>query len=332
MSQSPPTPLLFGNDSHVTHVDPGAWGASMSMLWRHLQNFDVPAGQQGFSSRTASLQLPGMSFLAAAVSSVRIDVADNARTLIAFPVHGRARLRIQGRKFEWGGAGCLFVPAGSGPQQIESIDQNVLVLQIDQHALENAARAVLGLEREQSVDLGFDDPRILTSCLGSSPAALARHIGATIDPHARNPHLLHRLGVQDFIYRQLVLLFRPDWRAATQRLAHGGGPHRRRAIDRVCDALLADLHGHYTVNDLALLGGMSVRALQYAFKSRFGHSPMQWLRDQRLQHMRQRLLDGTQGSIAQMALDCGFATASGFSAFYRRRYGETPAATRAKRC
>lgn len=331
MLQSSPTPLLFGNDSYVTHDDPRAWGASMSMLWRHLQGFDAPLGQQGFFSRMASLQLPGMSFLAAAVSSVRIDVADNARTLIAFPVQGQARLKIQGRKFEWGRAGCLFVPAGSGPQQIESIDQNVLVLQIDQRALENAARAVLGLERDQPLNLGFDDPRILTSCVGSSPAALARYIGATIDPHARHPHVLHRLGVQDFIYRQLVLLFRPDWRAAASRLALLGGPHRRRAIDRVCDALLADLHGHYTVNDLALLGGMSVRALQYAFKSRFGHSPMQWLRDQRLQHMRQRLLDGAQGSIAQMALDCGFATASGFSAFYRRRYGESPAATRARR-
>lgn len=331
MLQSTPTPLLFGNDIHVAHADPAAFGASMSMLWKHLNGCDSRPGQQGFCSRTAALQLPGMSFMAIAVSSLRVDVTDNARTLIAFPVHGHARLRIQGRRLRWGaGSGCLFVPAGSGPQQVDAMDQNVLVLQMDQRALEDAARAVLGLERGEPVNLGFDDPRVLTSCVGSSPAALARYIGATIDPHASQPHLLHRLGVQDFVYRQLVLLFRPDWRAASRPAQHGG-PHRRRAIDRVCDAILADLQGHYTVSDLALLGGMSVRALQYAFRSRFGHSPMQWLRDQRLQHMRQRLLDGAQGSIAQMALDCGFATASGFSAFYRRRYGESPAATRAGR-
>nr|WP_255593642.1 helix-turn-helix domain-containing protein [Acidovorax sp. sic0104] len=94
--------------------------------------------------------------------------------------------------------------------------------------------------------------------------------------------------------------------------------------------MLADPGARFTISGLAELGGLSVRALQYAFQSRFGQSPMQWLRDQRLDHARRLLLQGTSQSIARIALDCGFATASSFSAFYRARYGESPAQSRAR--
>lgn len=326
------TPLLFGNDSCTSYVDPGVLGAAMSAQWRHLQGCDVRPGPRAFRGKTASLQLPGMSLLSIAVTSLRIEVTNNAHTCLAFPLHGHARLRIQGRAFQWGvGSGSLFVPAGSGPQEAESTDQNVLMLQIDRAALDNAARAVLGLARDEAVDLGCDRPRVLGACAGLRLEAFARHIGSTIDLHDGDPQLLHRLGVQDFIYRQLVLLFRPDWRSAIPQPPQAAAPQRRRMVDRVCDAMLADLSARFTISELAALGGMSVRGLQYAFQHRFGQSPMQWLRDQRLDHVRRRLQAGAQDSIGQMALDCGFATASGFSAHYRRRYGELPTATRTKR-
>ena len=46
---------------------------------------------------------------------------------------------------------------------------------------------------------------------------------------------------------------------------------------------------------------------------------------------RQRLLQDSADTIAQIAMDCGFASASSFSAFYRERYGELPAQTRTRR-
>lgn len=331
MPQHVLTPLLFGDDSCTTHRDAGALGASVMSLCPHLRDCDVRSGH-AFMGKTASVQLPGMSFLAAAVTSLRMDVADHVHSSIAFPVHGHARLRLDGQAFRWGPAsGCLFVPAGSGPKKAHYRAHNMLMLQIDQQALELAARAVLGLERDHPVDLGCDRAAILTARAGPSLTMLARQIGATIDLYALNPQLLHRLGFQDFVYRQLVLLFRPDWQAQPPGRDSLAGSRKRRAIDRACDAMLADLPGRFTLSELAELSCMSVRALQYGFRSRFDKSPMQWLRDERLEHARRSLLGGTQDSMAQLAGDCGFATASAFSAFYRRRYGEAPTTTRAKR-
>lgn len=332
MPQSVLTPLLFGNDSGTTYVDPGALGASVLPLCPHLRDCDVRAGA-AFLGKTASVRLPGMSFLAAAVTSLQVDVGEQLYTSISFPIQGHARLRLEGgREMQWGPqSGGLLVPAGSGAKETYYEGQNMLMLQIDPHALEVAARAVLGLERDHPVDLGCERTAILTGLVGPSLTLLARQIGASIDLHAQNPQLLHRLGFQDFVYRQLVLLFRPDWQALPLGRDSRAGSRKRRAVDRACDAMLADLPGRFTLSELAELSCMSVRALQYAFRGRFGKSPMQWLRDQRLEYARRSLLDGTQASMAQLAGDCGFATASAFSAFYRRRYGESPAATRATR-
>lgn len=322
--------MLFGDDRCVTFSTPDAFGASVLPLWPQLQGCDTRPRDGRFAGRAASVVLPGMSLMAASFTSLRVAVADNTRTSIAFQVQGHNRLRIQNRTLELEGPRCLFVPAGSGPQEAVGLGHNMLMMQIDPHALHTAARALRGLEAGHPVDLESDRARFLTASAGPSVDALARYIGATLNLHADHPHLLHQLGFQDFMYRQLVLLFRPDWLAAEAAPPRRGSLRERRALDRVCDAMLTDPGARFTITDLAQLGCLSVRGLQYAFQSRFGQSPMQWLRDQRLQAARQRLLQGTPHSIAQIALDCGFATASSFSAFYRERYGESPAQTRAR--
>ncbi|WP_156370845.1 MULTISPECIES: AraC family transcriptional regulator [unclassified Acidovorax] len=314
----------------MTFSAPAAFGAAVLPLWPRLQDCDAKPRDGSFAGRTASILLPGMSVMAASFTSLRVSVSDNTRTSVAFQLQGNNRLRIQNRTLELNGTRCLFVPVGSGPQEAVGQDQNVLMMQIDPQALHAAARALRGLEPDHPVDLDCGHARFLTAATGPSLEALARHIGATINLHADHIHLLHQLGFQDFVYRQLVLLFRPDWLTAAPPLPRAGSLRERRAIDRVCDAMLADPGARFTIGGLAELGGLSVRALQYAFQSRFGQSPMQWLRDQRLDHARRLLLQGSAQSIAQIALGCGFATASSFSAFYRERYGESPAQTRAR--
>jgi AraC-like DNA-binding protein len=325
-------PLVFGDDSGKTFDSIQAFGEVVKPLWSHLRGLDTRLGADRFRLRMASLMVPGMALLACAANSLQVDLADNARAAIAFTLHGQSCVRLQERKFKGGGdADCLFLPPGSGPMLADIRGDSVLVIQMDAAALVAAARAVLGLERGHPVNLACEHPRMLTTRGAPTPLALAGHIGATIGLHQGNALLLDRLGFQDFVCRQMVLLLRPDWQAAAALRPYPAAAHRQRALDRLCDVMLADLSGRYTVSGLAELAGMSVRGLQYAFQSRFGRSPMQWLRDQRLDYMRQKLLAGTDDSITQMALACGFATASAFSAFYRSRYGESPSATRVRR-
>ena len=55
---------------------------------------------------------------------------------------------------------------------------------------------------------------------------------------------------------------------------------------------------------------------------------MHWIRQQRLELARQRLIDpADQVSVTQIAFSCGFTQLGIFARLYRQRFGETPSAT-----
>ena len=74
--------------------------------------------------------------------------------------------------------------------------------------------------------------------------------------------------------------------------------------------------------------GISTRQLERLF-SRYMHcSPKKYATDMRLEKARNLLLQ-TEIPITEVALACGFASASHFSRVYRGRYGEPPSSDRA---
>lgn len=83
---------------------------------------------------------------------------------------------------------------------------------------------------------------------------------------------------------------------------------------------------------LAEAMGVSLRLIQLAFRKERDCTPLEFLRDCRLDLARKRLLRAGEGdTVAQIALDCGFAHLSRFSGAYRRRFGEHPSATLRRR-
>jgi len=98
------------------------------------------------------------------------------------------------------------------------------------------------------------------------------------------------------------------------------------AVDRVLDEIERAPDRGYTVADLARLAGTSARSLQYAFQERFEVSPMQYLRQVRLDRVHDDLAEGA-GTVADIASYWGFTNPSRFARTYRDRFGEFPAAT-----
>lgn len=324
--QPPGTPLLFGDHQSERHHSPHSFAARLAQ-WLPAAVHCSAAPGVPFAGRGTSIELPGLRLTATAATASRLDIARRGRACLLIALRGQAQARLGDRLLAWGaGDACLYLPGDAGAVQLQGEGGDVLMIGLDPGALRFAARAMLGLAPGQPIDLALDGARALQvpTAAGAPVEGLARHIGRTIDLYQQDAHTLHRLGFQDFVYRQLVPLFCPDWRAA----AGPERPHKRRAIDHVCDALLDDLSARSTLSDMATLGRMSVRALQYAFQSRFGMSPVEWLREQRLLHARQRLQAGDPASIALLAQECGFGTSSQFAAFYRQRFGEAPSATR----
>jgi AraC family transcriptional regulator, ethanolamine operon transcriptional activator len=83
------------------------------------------------------------------------------------------------------------------------------------------------------------------------------------------------------------------------------------------------------VGDLCRAAATSERALEYAFKSIMGLTPVAYLTRLRLHRVRRALLTATHGSatVSALALDCGFWHFGDFSRAYKECFGELPSET-----
>ena len=101
-------------------------------------------------------------------------------------------------------------------------------------------------------------------------------------------------------------------------------PPRPRAFATVVDALHDDPARAWTVSQLAVLAGMSVRRLQEGFRHWVGCTPMEYLMGVRLQRADADLAADPDTTVSDVAARWGFSSASRFAAAYRRRYGPPP--------
>ncbi|MGB5445121.1 MAG: helix-turn-helix domain-containing protein [Psychromonas sp.] len=88
--------------------------------------------------------------------------------------------------------------------------------------------------------------------------------------------------------------------------------------------------GHYplTITELCKIAHVSRRTLHYCFEQELGVSPVQYIRDCRLNEIRRILLKNETGRrISDLAVDFGFFHISTFNAHYRHLFGETPGQT-----
>ncbi len=84
--------------------------------------------------------------------------------------------------------------------------------------------------------------------------------------------------------------------------------------------------------DIASAADVPARTLLEAFKRFRDTSPMQHLRELRLERAHQLLVNADESTqVATVALDCGFTHLSRFAQAYRVRYGRPPSATLAAR-
>ena len=90
------------------------------------------------------------------------------------------------------------------------------------------------------------------------------------------------------------------------------------------DALLADLREPPSLTALAGVARMSERRLNFGFRTLFGSTAFELLRDARLDLARTLLAEVPDVPLKQVAFRIGYADASNFVKAYRRRFGVTP--------
>ncbi|MEL0585903.1 MAG: AraC family transcriptional regulator [Candidatus Thiodiazotropha sp. (ex. Lucinoma kazani)] len=101
-------------------------------------------------------------------------------------------------------------------------------------------------------------------------------------------------------------------------------PHCLRKVEEYIYAHLTDI---IVLDDLINISQCSARTLQLLFKKHRGTTPMNYLRDCRLDLVHKRLQAQDGGSVTDIALECGFMHLSKFSNYYQKRYGKLPSET-----
>ncbi len=149
-----------------------------------------------------------------------------------------------------------------------------------------------------------------------------RALGPLLDNPLGSP--LDRLRAES-----VVLGLVADWLSPVPAISpatpDGLCPHDRRAVERVVDALAADLADPPSLDALAALAGMSHARLNRCFRKVHGTSVFAWLRDYRLEVACRLLRGGEAASVTDIAFRCGFSSSSHLATALRQRFGCSPA-------
>lgn len=97
------------------------------------------------------------------------------------------------------------------------------------------------------------------------------------------------------------------------------------AVDRACGFMTAHIDEPLALADIARAARTSARTLQYGFVSRFGMSPMRWLREQRLRRLHAALREAPEGrGVTELAVGLGFTHLGRLGRLFQRRFGVLP--------
>lgn len=285
----------------------------------------LAGGARGFRMRLRTAQV-GRLGLATLSFGAEVDIdqlGDRPFTLVTTQVRGFSRVTAPGAAGE-GGSGFVVVDsAGQRVNKRFSADSERCNVRIDQALIDAKCAALLGRPLDRPLrfaPFGASDGVVRQRWIGLLQMLLG-YAGSgarsPVDPiihHLEEAVLLHLLLEHEHIY------------SAALRQGHGSlAPRHVRRAEEYIRSHAADA---LSLERIAAAVGCSVRTLTDGFRKARGLTPMNFLRQVRLEGVRDDLRQGRMpGGVSEVALRWGFPHLGRFAADYRRHFGETPSAT-----
>jgi AraC-like DNA-binding protein len=326
---NPPLPRLpFGEKISTSSRDHKSYADRLQRANPSLNEFAPSGDSKEFNSKVAVMHINGVKLVAGANTSVNMESCHSNEINLVIPFSGSVSQVVDGDKHDYGAnQGAMLLPA-QGRKGRSTVGGSVL-LTLDPQRIQQTVQAMLGAEASTPIDLRLQHARVLPWHQGDVAFdATFRHLYGLIDSLCEHPDVLANLGIDDVLYRQASLMLRPDL-FFQQDTQYQYRFNKNIATHRIVDTAVAYIERHLTeritLSDLERVSNASARVLQYTFMARFGCSPMNWIRQQRMEMARTRLLASRNGeSVTQIALECGFHAPSKFAMAYRKMYGELP--------
>ncbi|MBB3139306.1 AraC family transcriptional regulator [Halomonas organivorans] len=286
---------------------------------------DTPRGDAPRKARLHSVGLGRVSFNRLAYGrEVRIDPERLERFyLIQMPVCGQAEILSDQQSI---GSHERLASVLNPTARLEmhwSGDCDQLMLRIEREALELACSRHLGHPLREPLCFApalrwRDDPNwfhliaYLVRLLKESPGAPAQPLIAS--------------QLEQLVISTLLTIQPHNYSEALQQGERRLAP---RHVKRVEEYIEAHAEEPLTPAHLAEVAGVSLRTLYAGFRDFRQQSPMEYLRQVRLQRIRTALqAHGNSASITETAMRWGFTHMGRFSQRYRQVFGEMPSETR----
>jgi AraC-like DNA-binding protein len=322
--------LLFGESDAMRYTNHTALVDCMNQIRPGVNAYDPIGSPRDFSCKFSSFKLESMQLTAIAMSPTFIDRTGVEGATVMIPLSGGINYSVEGRPLHYGlGQGSLYLPENSGQFKGGSDPIHHLLLQFEPQMLEKTALAMLGRPANAAIDLQLENPRLTPLTVAGQPFGMVlQHLGTLIDLYQRDAKVLTQLGVQDILFRHIVMMLRPEVFLSQIDIPRATASAAR--LEQLCDYMHAHLDAGLTLTDMEAFSGLSARSLQLAFKKHLGCTPMQWLSKQKLHKIHARLLAADDSeSVASLAV-AYFPNLGDFARYYQRQFGELPSQTRAR--
>lgn len=249
--------------------------------------------------------------------NMQVHVPSYAHYLVALCLRGNATIRADRKEYSIGGGSAHIMIPGEEMLGTFSADCEQFFVRISTEAV-RAHTGFRHLVFRKELDL-------------SSPAVMPwLQQVALIAANPRMAQMISNHPLLSSDYERLLL-----------NLLLAGQSHceRNDAPGQIAPASVrraeAYIHAHaadpISLSDIAVAAGVPARTLLDSFKHFRQTSPIRYLKDVRLDNARERLRQRGADTVAQVALDAGFAHLGRFAADYSKRFGELPSDTQRRR-
>lgn len=286
-----------------------------------------PIGSQqsvDVSLHVASLNSVSFSLVHYA-SDVVATVGEGSGIYVLMPLMGQLKVNSEGRQILCEPGRAVIQNAGVGFQKVMRNGYKQLVVKFDPDALLQHLGDLKGIV--PTAPIHFDSAMDINSSQGASWWRTVNYVMEELrnadlnTPQQLINEPLERLLIQNILRCQPHNYSEALAAPKNYQLAPW-------YVKRAEDYLQEYFGEAVTLEELAKATGVSSRSLQYGFKKAHGITPMQYLKDVRLERVRNELLRGdTDSSVTPVAMACGFKQLGWFASQYKEKYGETPSET-----
>lgn len=323
-------PFIKLPGASVTSTDTVALGSVIAtFLPLQVHTWEHPQQGEAFLNHSGSIRLGDLTLLSTWGSAIEGEVEQKCEAQLVLPyLAGTNTFQIGGQHFSFRRS-CLFIPAARSRIHLHCTTCSGVIFSFPPETLLPVAHAIAGPGFDGlALRTALEQPAILDRRRDSRRDRCQRLLMEALGFAERTVELVGEvnplLRLDDLIRRLIVMLLVPDLLEASELVTPAEEPFVHASL---VEWVLEHLHEPISLSAMELHSHYSRRALQLAFKQRFGCGPMQWLRRQRLAKARSMLENpARRGSIFEVALACGYLSQAKFSRDFHDRYGERPSA------